>query len=205
LRAKRLVLGGAIFVVVGGASAIAIANVPHTYQDNEVLSAANLNADFAALDQRLARLESAARLDGGANPVPTRWVVSSGTDQHALGAVFCGLSNGQTTGKFMVGQPPGTVLTAYPATKAQCKSTCNSESAHICFGDEMVRSSALGLLPSARGWFTSGTVATNGPDAINDCNGWTSGSSTVYGTSWNAAGYPGADTCNTTNNVFCCD
>jgi hypothetical protein len=50
-------------IVVGG-YAVARANVPHTFVDGETLRADDLNAGFAALDQRIAALEASEPFRG---------------------------------------------------------------------------------------------------------------------------------------------
>ncbi|MDB4981348.1 MAG: hypothetical protein JWM82_2100 [Myxococcales bacterium] len=49
---------GVPIAVVAGAFALARAAAPHTFADGDVLRASDLNASFAALDQRIAALET---------------------------------------------------------------------------------------------------------------------------------------------------
>ncbi len=57
---KRVRLGiGIATLVVTGAGAIVYASVPHTFANGDTLQAADLNGNFAALDQRITALESA--------------------------------------------------------------------------------------------------------------------------------------------------
>jgi hypothetical protein len=56
---KRLLTATfALFCVVVGAGAVVYGSVPHAYATGDTLQAADLNVNFAALDQRLAALEA---------------------------------------------------------------------------------------------------------------------------------------------------
>jgi microcystin-dependent protein len=73
---------------------VVLASVPHTFTAGETLTAANLNSNFAAVDQRLAALEAAfpsgsivayggpsgaTGADGGAPVIPTGWLLCDGS------------------------------------------------------------------------------------------------------------------------------
>jgi hypothetical protein len=57
-RAKRVVAAVAVPLLVMGGSAVAYANVPHSWEDGHTLKAVELNANFDALDQRASKLEN---------------------------------------------------------------------------------------------------------------------------------------------------
>lgn len=54
-RTKRLAAAAVVAAIAIGAGAIAYASVPHTWNDGDTLNAADLNANFAALSDRLDR------------------------------------------------------------------------------------------------------------------------------------------------------
>lgn len=94
MRGKRVYLvAGLSLAVVVTAGAAVLASVPHTYSAGETLTAANLNSNFAALDQRIAALEgglppgaivpfggpSGATGDAGAAALPGGWLLCDGS------------------------------------------------------------------------------------------------------------------------------
>jgi microcystin-dependent protein len=94
LRKRAYLVGGATLVTVVGAGALVAASVPHTFATGDTLTAADLNGNFTALDQRLAALESALlpsgtiiawggpggpSPDGGAGTVPAGWLLCDGS------------------------------------------------------------------------------------------------------------------------------
>jgi microcystin-dependent protein len=94
-RRMRVLLGAGLVlagVVAGGA--VVLASVPHTFSPGETLTAANLNGNFTALDQRIAALEavllpagtiaayggpSGANADAGAAALPAGWLLCDGS------------------------------------------------------------------------------------------------------------------------------
>jgi microcystin-dependent protein len=91
---KRVYIGaGLALAAVVTTGAVVLASVPHTYTAGETLTAANLNSDFAALDQRLSALEaglpsgsvvayggpSGASADAGAAALPGGWLLCDGS------------------------------------------------------------------------------------------------------------------------------
>jgi microcystin-dependent protein len=90
-----LVVGGVLAAAaVVGAGAVVFASVPHSFTDGETLTAANLNGNFTAMDQRLTALEAAlvppgtiiayggpaaATADGGAPAAPAGWMLCDGS------------------------------------------------------------------------------------------------------------------------------
>jgi hypothetical protein len=59
-RRKHVLAGAAISLVALGATAIAFAAPPHTWNDGDTLTAADLNGNLSALDTRIAALEAKA-------------------------------------------------------------------------------------------------------------------------------------------------
>lgn len=55
---KRILAGLAVPCIIGGLAAVASADVPHSWRSGELLTAADLNANFEALDERLTDLQS---------------------------------------------------------------------------------------------------------------------------------------------------
>src|SRR5579862_2553811 len=56
-RARRLAVMSVVGALAMGAAAIAYASVPRTWNDGDTLTAADLNGNFSALDNRVATLE----------------------------------------------------------------------------------------------------------------------------------------------------
>ena len=93
-RRKRAYIGaGLALAAVVTTGAVVLASVPHSFSAGETLTAANLNSNFAALDQRIAALESAlpsgtvvayggpsgASADAGAAALPSGWLLCDGS------------------------------------------------------------------------------------------------------------------------------
>ncbi|HXJ22501.1 MAG TPA: tail fiber protein, partial [Polyangia bacterium] len=142
MRQKRVyVAAGLSLAVVVTAGAAVLGSVPHSFTAGETLTAANLNSDFAALDQRIAALEaglpsgsivpyggpSGANADAGTAAVPAGWLLCDGSAVSrttyaslfaAIGINFGG-GDGITTfnlpdlrGRTIIGAGHGTGLTA---------------------------------------------------------------------------------------------
>lgn len=180
-RVKRaLRIGVPIAVLlVGGA---VYAGVPNSFKDGDTLSAQTMNDNFAALDTRLAKVEALSQKqtsDGG-------W---------SLGATYCGATGNTNAGLTLL---PGS-KTSYAKAYAACQSACSSSSAHMCSGEELVRSVELGLTTPA-GWYSSG--ANNSTDS--ECVGWTdSTSSSFQAPEW--TNEPNSDNCTASHPVLCCN
>ncbi len=141
-RRKRAYIGaGLALAAVVTTGAVVLASVPHSFTAGETLTAANLNSNFAALDQRIAALESGlpagsvvayggpsgASADGGAAALPSGWLLCDGSAVSrttyaslfaAVGINFGG-GDGITTfnlpdlrGRTVIGVGHGTGLTA---------------------------------------------------------------------------------------------
>jgi microcystin-dependent protein len=93
-RRKRVYIGaGLALAAVVTTGAAVLASVPHTFGTGETLTAANLNNNFTALDQRIAALElllpsgtvvayggpSSIGADAGAPVIPSGWLLCDGS------------------------------------------------------------------------------------------------------------------------------
>lgn len=114
----------------------------------------------------------------------------------ALEDPYCGVTNIPVAG----------TLGGYAGAKATCVSTCNnSPTAHMCMGEELVRSQSLGkVIP--QGWYSTGVLAPQtAPGApINDCVGWTVSDASNAGGTW-SQNRPSAQGCNAPDPILCCD
>ena len=185
-RVKRILKIGAPLAVVLAASVV-YANVPNTFKDGDLLSAQPMNDNFSSLDQRIAKLEAvsaAQTADGG----------------YSLGATYCGASSNTTKGDLSGLTVTGT---GYAKARTQCQVTCGATSAHMCTGDEVERSSQLGLKPSGAGWYSPGTGYPLGSVGYFDCHGWIDGTTAFGGGAWNST--PQYATCDTLFPVLCCN
>lgn len=200
---KALVVGiPTAMLLMGG---VALATVPHTFTNGEVLNASDLNDDLSGLDTRVTAVETKR---------PTKTV---GGVSYSLDAVYCG-KTAATTGAVTSG-----VLSGWPATKALCESACSSPSAHLCTGDELSRSAQLGV-HTENGAYGSGdayyAVSSSTTTLGNfDCMGFTNGTSTAFNANmanywpfWFGTGnatFPNVpapvNTCDQMQPLLCCD
>jgi hypothetical protein len=186
-RVKRALRIAVPALVILGAS-VAYAAVPNTFKDGDALSAQTMNDNFTALDQRLAKVEALtnkATSDGG----------------YSLGATYCG-ATGNTMGDLSALPAAGA---GYAKAKAQCQTTCNSPSAHLCTSEEITRSSELGMtIPS--GWYSTAVYMFSSTGTY-DCFGFTAKANTTQGALWanGTPSYATVTTCDGTNPVLCCN
>lgn len=129
-------------------------------------------------------------------------VVTHGTKKYSRGAVYFG-STSSTNGAIAAAGANG-----YAAAKALCQSVAGgSPTAHMCTGDELVRSVQLGIgIPS--GWYASGAWQPN--SANSSCQAWSSSANIDTAPYWyvpsvGATGFPSATSCDKTAPVLCCD
>lgn len=172
-RGALLFLGPAALIVAMG---VVHADVPNSFKDGDTLSAQALNDNFVALDQRLVEVES--------KPPP----INKNGKSISVGGSFCGTTAAPQNGN----------MGGYAGVKALCENVaaCNSPTAHICTGDEVARSAALGLaLPDV------GRYAAFDP-YYGDCSGFTTTSGD--GAAWAKPG-PAWTTCGFPIPVLCCD
>lgn len=129
---------------------------------------------------------------------------------------YCGRTSA-VTGRITSGAEVG-----YAAARSLCAASCASPSAHMCSGDELVRSLQAGVdLGSTPGWYASGVAvgSVSGLPGVsttatlaNDCGGFTQDMRTD-GTGLVRAGArfntgptrPGWVTCDTPTAIYCCD
>lgn len=184
---------GLVTALLVAATGICLA-VPNTFNKGDVVSAAQMNQNFADLDTRVSS--------------PTRLATSDAGVTYSLGATkSCGATDPHT-GKF---DPAGG--SGYVFAKAACETKCASKSAHMCTSEEAVRLAQMGQ-PMALGWMSTGSVATTpGPSAVvNDCYGYTTNvgqtaGPTVtqqFGAVW-AGSFVSFSACDTSNTISCCD
>lgn len=145
-------------------------------------------------------------------------VVLQGTTNGADGGIrttvdgiYCG-ATGSTTGAISA---QAGALNGYRAAKYLCEQTCASATAHMCTGDEAVRSHELGVnVPG--GWMKSSTglhytIGGGGTGQLFNCYGWTNGTRMVSGYTQfggyfdlTVGGY-GSHYCDVTFPILCCD
>lgn len=196
-----------ILLCILGASGRADAALKE-FEDNQVLTADDLNQNFEEVDTRVSSLTAAVealqkRLDAIEETDP-RLVIERGESQYSLGATLCGL------GPFTSGQITG----GYSGAKALCEQACGgSPTAHMCSTDEMVRSEQMGISPefvdTDAAWISTGVFASEGdPDAdvplLFDCAGWSNNTNEQSGVLWKA-GRPGINFCAGEYPIACCD
>lgn len=180
-------LGGSLLLVAAFAGG-ALGAVPKTWSAGETLSHTELNANFKALDDRLAAVEA------------QRPLASFNGKTYSLDAIYCGAT------------PPSLGnLGGHTGAKAMCEFACKSPSAHMCIVSEMQRSYALGKT-SVSGWITNSYGSPNNWAGIDmtDCEGWTNAVSNpgALGSVWSGGphGYVGVAACySATTPVLCCD
>jgi hypothetical protein len=134
-------------------------------------------------------------------------VATVGTVRYSVGATkFCGAAMTPTSGAFF-----DSGNTGYPASKSLCEKTsaCNSSpTAHMCTGEELVRSHSLGITGIPIGWYSSGVFGLSSMHQINDCQGWTVSTTAPNsdGATWGVSSPgPGSQSCSTPQPILCCD
>jgi hypothetical protein len=175
-RAARIALAAVASVVVLLAGAAVVrASVPNTFKAGDVLSSSAVNENFSAVSM-------------------STYSGSAGTKYYSAGATkYCGVTTTSVNGS----------LGGYPGAKQQCEATCTSATAHMCLGDELVRSASLGLSVPG-GWYSAGasaTVTSTGNLFIRDCQNWSSTSSSEAANVWPAS----FDVCSASHPLLCCD
>ena len=195
-RTKRVALLVGVPLALLAISRGVTAAVPYTFAPGDVLSSSAMNTNFSDLDARIAKARFVgAAPDGGAT--------------YSVGMTsYCG-KTGPLNGKLTF---PGKT-DGYAAAKSLCETACKSPSAHMCLGEEVVRTAQAGQ-PAQSGWFAPATVsATAGPTLImGDCSGWTldtagtgaAGNPNNFGMLW-SGGSMGWTGCDQPEAVLCCD
>jgi hypothetical protein len=94
----------------------------------------------------------------------------------------------------------------YSATRAPCQAACGTPTAHMCSGEEVIRSAALGTtMPT--GWFAAGFNVYSINTYVSDCDGFTT-SNAVSGTLWknnDSGAWASNAPCTHVHPVLCCD
>jgi hypothetical protein len=188
-RVKRLArLAVPAFVLFGGS--VAFAGVPTTFKDGDTLSAQAMNENFASVDARLGVVEGR--------------VSTKASGAYKAGATYCGLT-ATTTGDM---SGIGGSGSGYAKPRAPCQAACGgSTSAHMCSGDELVRSAALGgAIPS--GWYATavGRLWTDHTVESQECDGYQSATAAQVGSWWaGTVNRPRNAYCSESHPVLCCD
>jgi hypothetical protein len=171
---RAVMLGGALILFIGIGAALA---VPVTFSDGTVLSAAQLNSNFANLEQRMAAAEKRLTDNG----------------KYSIGANYCAATATSVTGN----------IGGYVAAKALCVTACGaSPTAHMCVTEELLRSLQTGVtVPN--GWFSAGTPTSSG-STQPDCEHWSSAESSNQGAASTVYGLLDSY-CNTSQPILCCD
>lgn len=176
--ARRLLIVGSTLIVLGTA-AVCLAT-PHTFSKGDLLTAADLNNLAVVANTKNGKTYSRGALFVKATPM-------TAPDGGAISY------NGDIKGSSSNG---------YVNAKALCETTVGSPSAHMCTGDELVRSEQLGItVPN--GWYAAGAWHYN-PSGEGTCSGWISSNSSDSGSYWNN-GAPGSASCAAGSRVLCCD
>ena len=129
-----------------------------------------------------------------------RTLARQGSQVVSGNGLFCGAAVGLTnTGAAVT---TGT-LSGYKAWRSGCIAGCgNSPTAHPCTSGEMLNSHLLGVTISNNGWVVTATG--------DDCNGFTSSSTSSFGTIWTEINPVGVFqfnkvSCNNLTQFLCCD
>lgn len=130
--------------------------------------------------------------------------VSSAHNTVSTNAGFCGPSEEPFTGAGIKG---------YVGSKQICERRCNSDTAHMCTPDELLRYAVTGGTKSNLDlWYATGLYerADGFRSPQEDCQGFTSSDSSMYGAVWTwdaraPSGRPSLGSCNVAHRVACCD
>ncbi len=177
---RSFVLGGAVVLLLA-TSLRADANVPNTFTPGEVLSSAQMNANFAEIDA------------WQAHPVVTKHGV-----QFSLAAIYCGLTPSTT----------GQIAGGYAGAKSMCQTACSSASAHMCTGTEIVATAEAGVTVPFGSSVPGGWYSDSPNDCYTWTSGAGSGIQ-LLGPCWNngADCYNGtySEYCTSSIPILCCD
>lgn len=114
----------------------------------------------------------------------------------------------------MSGLPtPASGAVAYAKAKAACETACSAPTAHMCTGEELVRTMQLGRPLAVYGWYATGmgslfgaqTAGAAANSLVSDCGGFTSGSTADFGPQWQANNVPIVGHCDGNIPVLCCN
>jgi hypothetical protein len=200
-KAKKRLAFGVPLALILASGAIAFAGInwtpPHEWSNDAganyagpSLKASDLDDNFNTLADAGATLQ--AQVDGLQGQITALQVGA---------ATFCGVTS-----------PVDGKIGSYALAQQACASVANcTASAHMCSGDELVRSAQMGNRPGVNGWYSLGAGiagTTNSPEVPTDCVGWTNNDSTVYGPNWtNQGSYsaPLGAPCDGALAILCCE
>lgn len=156
-----------------------------------------LTVDAETLDTRTHIAAVPYAIEAERARISQRHVLANETGNTSVGGLFCGAT-----------EPLNGALGGYVAVRARCArvSGC-SPSAHLCNGDEITRSAALGItVPDGR---TTGPFAyysaSTADGEVNDCDGFTRASSR-FSHAWSqTAPSPSILQCDAAHPLLCCD
>lgn len=169
-------------------------------QQNAPVSATSLKGLLDQTDQRLNALENKSIESRVAT-----YTVGGETLSYSLGAVYVKPTEDATPGD-MSGLAGVQAYKAHFAAKKACEMATSSKSAHMCTGDEIARSAALGVAPpSTIGWYTTQFRIDTGNMSNGDCDGWRNADVNHAGHVGAAPWSPSSQTCDKPLPVLCCD
>jgi hypothetical protein len=182
---------GLVTALLVAGTSVGFASVKHMFVSGTVVSAADMNDNFADLDARI----TAGR------------VATNGTSSYSMGATKPCTAAPTTDGNI------GKGVSGYVVAKKACETSCGSKTAHMCSAEETVRLAQMGTPPNA-GWISTGLSSTTpGPTATeNDCQGWSTNVGTLtsppntqqFGVVW-TGGFASFGTCEQSHPISCCD
>ena len=178
-------VGLPLLVLVSGAG-VAWAALTN-FKSGDALSSKDVNANFQSLQDQISAVST---------------VVTRSGVQISTNGVFCSASKSPTTGSVTYGTKVG-----YAGAKAACEDACKSPAAHMCTGEEMVRSVAIGVadIPPGDLWIATGVRSANATNGtlVSDCNGFTATDN--MGSTW-AGNVPSWGNCNSSPgpSIACC-
>lgn len=187
-RQKQVIRGAVVVGAVVAALGIGVAIAdPLAFSTSESLSSTKMNNNFTDLNTRLHTVEATlahATADGG----------------YSLGATYCG-ETAPADGTLSALSGSGY---AKARTACQALGTC-SATAHMCTGEELTRSVAIGDVPGT-GWYATAVYAQAAGVATRDCLGWKTNTSSDEGAIWDGNNGPsGVAVCATSEAVLCCN
>jgi len=191
-------------VLIGG-GAIAWAGNLVTWTDGQPLKSADLNNNFSYLQGEITALQAAQAQSQAFQ------VQATADGGFSVGATYCG-ATAATAGSF---SGPG-ALTGYASAKASCQAVSGcSAAAHMCSGEEIVRTRQVGHAvafggATNEGWTASGVYNYYGPGTADtsDCNGWTTAGGSTAGSTWYvmaAFSQPALNYCSASQPILCCN
>jgi hypothetical protein len=154
-----------------------------------------VQVDTVTLSPRTPLLPVASAYQAEHAETAGRMIVRSGLQSISVGGIYCGATAAMTGS-----------LGGYAGAKALCETVCGDPAAHMCAGEEIVRSAQLlgGFSGVAMFWFSAGVDAAvvGSPYGANDCLGWTSAAASSVGYVFRDRPYVSG--CGVSYGVACC-